>query len=265
MDGVTTPTARRGHPARGRAAATGAAGRKRRRGRFLPPQHGAWAMLAVPFAAGLVAAGYRWLDLPLLAAWLAGYLLSYYALLAVKSRRPARYRAQLLLYGALTAVPAAIVLSARPRLLWYAPAYAALAGVNAWYAWRRDERALLNDVASVAQSCLMVFVVATVAAVAPRAVWGAFLACLAYFLGTVLYVKTMIRERDNVPFRRWSIGYHLLALAVTAWLSPWFAALFAWLAARSALFPRLRLAPLRVGLVELANCVLLLACVALLR
>jgi hypothetical protein len=221
-------------------------------------------MLAVPYLAGLLAAGYRWPDLPLLGAWLAGYLLSYYVFQAIKSRRPERYREQLALYGGLALPLAAIVVAARPQVLWYAPAYAALFAVNAWYAARRQERALVNDLASVGQSCLMVFVVATVAGTRPAAVAGAFVLCLAYFLGTVFYVKTMIRERDNPAYRRWSVGYHLVALAAVAWLSPWAAALFAWLLLRAALLPGRGWSPKRVGLVEMANCGLLLACVALL-
>jgi hypothetical protein len=221
-------------------------------------------MLAVPYLAGLLAAGYRWPDLPLLVAWLAGYLLSYYLFRAIKSRRPGRYRAQLTLYGGLAAPLAAIVVAARPQVLWYAPGYAVLFAVNAWYAARRQERALVNDLASVLQSCLMVFVVATVAGTRPTAVLDAFALCLAYVLGTVFYVKTMIRERHNPAYRRWSVGYHLLALAAVAWLSPWAVALFAWLLLRATLLPGRGWSPKRVGLVETANCVLLLACVALL-
>ncbi|MET7968276.1 hypothetical protein [Micromonospora sp. NPDC005305] len=58
----------------------------------------------------------------------------------------------------------------------------------------RRERALLNDLASVAQSLLMVFVVATVAEVPPAELVGVAAAVGAYLAGTVLYVKTMIRE-----------------------------------------------------------------------
>jgi len=236
----------------------------RRRRQFVPPQHGAWAMLAVPYLAGLLAAGLRWPDLPLLGAWLAGYLLSYYVFQAVKSRRPGRYRDQLVLYCAIAAPLAAVVIAARPTVLWYAPAFAGLSAVNAGYAWRRRERALLNDIASVIQSCLMVLVAATVAGSPPSAVLDVFVLCLAYFLGTVFYVKTMIRERGNPAFRRWSIGYHVLALAVAGWLGPWTGALFGWLLLRAVLLPGRGWSPKRVGLVEIANCVLLLTCAALL-
>jgi hypothetical protein len=220
-------------------------------------------MLAVPYLAGLLAAGYRWADAALAGAWLAGYLLSYYLFQSVKSRRPGRYRAQLLLYAAVAAPLAVLLVVARPQVLWYAPGYAALLAVNAWYAARRRERALLNDVASVLQSCLIVLVVATIAGRVTAAAFVAFLLCLAYFLGTVFYVKTMIRERGNPRYRRWSTGYHVLALAAAVITGPWAGALFAWLLLRAILLPGRGLAPKRVGLIELANCAALLAIVAL--
>jgi YwiC-like protein len=229
------------------------------RRRYLPPQHGAWAMLAVPYLAGLVAAGWRWPDAPLAGAWLAGYPLSYFAFQAVKSRRPGRYRAQLLLYGALAVPLALVVVAARPETLWYAPVYAALVAVNAWYAWRRRERALVNDYASVLQSCLVVLVVGAIAGRSLAHMLEVFLLCLAYFGGTVLYVKTQIRERRSRAYRIASIGYHVLALAAVAWLGVWAAALFVVLLIRAAVLPGRGWSPKRVGLIEIAHSVLLLA------
>jgi hypothetical protein len=119
--------------------------------------------------------------------------------------------------------------------------------VNVWYTWRRRERALLNDFASVAQSCLLVPVVATVAGIPPARVLDVFLVCLAYFAGTVLYVKTMIRERHSVAYRRGSVGYHLVVVAAVAALGWWAVALFGWLAARAALLPGRGWSPRRVA------------------
>jgi hypothetical protein len=233
------------------------------RRRWLPPQHGAWAMLAVPYLAGLIAAGDRWPDLPLAGGWVAGYLFSYFVFQAVKTRRPGRYRTQLVVYGGVAAVLTAVLAAARPSVLWYAPGYAGLFAVNAWYAARRRERAMLNDLVSVLQSCLIVFVVGAVAGRPPGAVTGVFTLCLAYFTGTVLYVKTMIRERGNPTYRRWSIGYHAAAaVVVAACVGLWAGGLFCWLAARAALLPGHGWSPKRVGLVEIANCVLLLGCAA---
>ncbi|MEU5724574.1 YwiC-like family protein [Micromonospora sp. NPDC047738] len=245
------------------AARPGAAGRQRgRRHRWLPPQHGAWAMLLLPYATAVCVAGLRWPHLPLLGAWLAGYLFSYYALLVVKTGRADRVRPQLLLYGAAAALLVTPVLLARPAVLGYAPLYALLAAVNIGYARQRRERALLNDLASVAQSVLMVFVVATVAGVPPAGLAGVAGAVAAYLVGTVLYVKTMIRERESVGYRWASGAYHLAAVVVAvAYWGPAVAGVFALLLLRAALLPGRRLAPVRVGLVELVGSLLVFAAV----
>jgi hypothetical protein len=75
----------------------------------------------------------------------------------------------------------------------------------------------------------------------------------------VLYVKTMIRERDNMTYRRWSVGYHATIFAIAAWVDPWTAVLFGWLLARAALLPGRGWSPKRAGLLEMASCALLLA------
>ena len=232
--------------------------RRRTVRRFIPPQHGAWAMLLLPWLAGVLVSGLRWPHLPLLGAWLAGYLFSYYLLQAVKTRRPGRFRTQLLVYAAPTMLLGGLVLVARPQLLWYAPAYAILLAVNLGYAARRDERALVNDLASVAQSCLMVLVFATVSGVAPVAVLPVFLVLTGYFTGTVLYVKTMIRERGHAGYYRASVAYHAVVAAVAVWWWHPVAALFAGLLIRAVVFPRRGLTPKQVGLIEIAASVLLL-------
>ncbi|MBX6748072.1 MAG: YwiC-like family protein [Micromonosporaceae bacterium] len=220
-------------------------------------------MLLVPWLAGVLTAGFRWPHVPLLGAWLAGYLASYYVFQAVKTRRPGRFRAQLVTYAIPTVLLGGLVVALRPPVLWYAPAYAGLLAVNAAYALRRRERALANDLASVAQSCLMVLVCATVAGAPLDRVLPAFLAATAYFVGTVLYVKTMIRERGHAGYYRASVGYHLAILALAAWFRAPVAILFAGLLARAAIFPRRRLTPKQVGIIEIVASVLLLVAIAL--
>lgn len=233
--------------------------RRRTVRRFLPPQHGAWAMLLLPYLAGLLTAGFRPPALPLLGAWLCGYLLSYYLLQALKTRRIHRFRPAIALYAPLTALFAAPVLIVRPQVRLLAPAYALLIAVNAYYAWRRRERALLNDLASVVQSCLVVFVVAIVAEVPLGQVVAPFVIVLLYLTGTVLYVKTMIRERGSRPYHRASIAYHAVALAAVTPLGALPAAVFALLLARAWLLPHRPLSPKQVGLLEIVASMLVLA------
>jgi hypothetical protein len=167
-------------------------------------------MLVVPWIAGVLTAGFRWPHLALLGAWLAGYLLSYYVMQAVKTRRPQRFRTQLLVYGVPTVLLGAAVLVLRPQLLWFAPVYAVLLAINAVYAWRRKERALATDLVSVLQSSVMVLVAGVVSGVPVTDMGEAFVVVLSCLTGTVFYVKTMIRERDSLMYRRVSVAYHLV-------------------------------------------------------
>jgi hypothetical protein len=50
---------------------------------------------------------------------------------------------------------------------------------------------------------------------------------------------------------------------MAAWISPWAAVLFAWLLVRAVAVPLLGWAPKRVGALEMVNCALLLAAIAL--
>lgn len=228
---------------------------------WVPPQHGAWAMLLVPFLAGVGVSGRDWVQLPLLVAWLGGYLLSYYALLAVKTGRPGRVRAQLTTYAVLTFPAAGLVVLLRPRVLLLAPAFLVLVGINAWYSRRRSDRALTNGVVSAVGGSLgtLLATLAVPGAPVTASVWSAFGLLALYFIGTVFFVKTMIRERGQVGYLRLSVAWHTGA-TVVAWLVTWpFALLFGWLAARAAWLPHRRLSPARVGAIELVNSLVLLA------
>jgi hypothetical protein len=223
-------------------------------------------MLLVPYVVGLVTFGFRWPDVPLLAAAIAGYGLSYYLAQAIKSRRHARYQHQIVVYGSVAVPVTVIAILASPALLRYAPVYAVLFAVNGWYARRRRDRSLANGIASVVQCCVIVFAVGTVAGAPPADALPAFALCLGYFVGTVLYVKTMIRERDSRAFLGWSTGFHAVALVVAAvWLGLPAAIFFGWLLLRAAIFPRRRLSPKQVGIVEIVSSVALVVVAALMR
>jgi hypothetical protein len=228
----------------------------------LPPQHGAWAMLAVPYVLGTLAAGWTWAALPLLLVWLLGYLFSYSALMALRVRRRERFVASARLTAALAAPFAGWLVVARPWVLLAWAAFVPMALVNIWYARRRDERAWPNSLASVTNACLMVFLAYGVGEGTDwRRAGVLFVIAWLYFAGTVFYVKTMIRERGSVAYYYVSLGEHAVATLVATWVSPWLGLVFAWFLLRAALMPRLathrRLRPVQVGLIELFNAVLL--------
>jgi hypothetical protein len=234
----------------------GAARRRRWARRWLPPQHGAWAILLLPFGIGVLRAGPGWIHLPLLVAWLGGYLLWYYGQLALKVRTIAPVRAQLLGYAAITLPAAVLVLVLRPSLAWAGFAFAPLLAVNVIYVWEGEDRALANGLASVAESSLMTFVAVAAVGVPLGSVTPIVVALMLYFAGSLLYVKTMIRERGDQA-RLWaSIGFHVAALVIAGVLDLALLVPFAWFLARAVVLPRRHPSVTQVGLLELAGSLL---------
>ncbi|MFK0231909.1 YwiC-like family protein [Streptomyces vinaceus] len=243
-----------------------------RKSAWLPDQHGAWAMLAVPFLAGTwLAPRPGWAHAALFAAWLLGYAAVFHGqqwlrLRRVARRRPdaaARHVRPALVLGAVCAALGLPLAAAYPWLLLAAAAAAPFVAVNTWYAGRGRERAPANGLAAVVPACGMLLVAAGLGGLPAAAAWRPALACLLYFAGTVPYVKTMIRERNSRSYRRASVAFHAAALAVAACLSPWLAVPFAAYLARAALLPGRALKPPAVGAIEIVCSAALLATLVL--
>ncbi|MFF6789847.1 YwiC-like family protein [Streptomyces filamentosus] len=233
--------------------------------RWIPNQHGAWAMLAVPYLAGVLTGSPTWLQLPLFLAWLLGYCAVFHTEQWVRLRRAsrnpraaARHRRPALVFATATLALGLPLLLAAPWLLVAAALMAPFLAVNVLHARRNRERALVNGLAAVVPACGMLLV-------AHRAGGGTLaeglapaLACLLYFAGTVPYVKTMIRERRSEAYRRGSVAHHAAALVAAALLDPWLAVPFACYLARAAVLPGRGLKVAVVGAVEVGCSVLLL-------
>lgn len=213
-------------------------------------------MLVVPFAVGALDVGPSWRHLPLLLTWLAGYFAFFATGLWLRSRRKARYWPPVRAYAVLTATLGLIVVAIEPDLLRWAVVFLPLVTVSLWCSWRRADRSLLNDGVTVVAACVMTVVVASVGTHGgetstpdlPGLTWlpGAdqvrpwLLAALllAYFAGTVLYVKTMIRDRGDRRRYALSVAYHAMVCVPAAAVNPWFGLLFVALALRSAVVPK---------------------------
>ncbi len=230
---------------------------------WVPRQHGAWAMLALPLLVGAVHAGPRWWHLLLAAAWAVGYLAFHVAGLWLRSRRKPRYLAPLRTYGLIGGLLGTAVVVTEPGVLVWAPLYTVLLVASLAMSWNRADRSLGNGVVTVLATSVMALVAQ--APQSPDAVaWWLAGATAAYFAGSVLYVKTMIRERGNGAMYAASVAVHLLAaVAVVAGavaageptsVAVASAVLMALLAARAVVVPRAwpRARPLAVGLGELA-------------
>lgn len=242
---------------------------------WIPRQHGAWAMLIVPFVTGAVLRA-RSADQ---AAWLApmgGAILTGYFGFDILTRwlharpdRRSRYRRQLIGYASATVLLLALVLALGGwRLLgWLVPGipFGALA---VRLSARRRDRSLASGFATVAMAVGFGLAVRFPSPVELIRAWPTagrdaivFGALFGYFFGTVLHVKALIRERGQPAARRRTLFGHLIltGLAVVAALAGlaanWWIGFFVlatartWWLTRPALVGRLR--PSRIGMVEI--------------
>lgn len=219
---------------------------------WIPPQHGVWAMLLLPYLAGL-RFGFDWLQIPLLLGWLTGWLFSYHTLLAIKTRRLNRVRRQVAGYGVVCAAMLLPVVALRPSLLWFAPAFAVLLAVNVVMVRGGKERATVNGIVSVTMASLMAMIVPATA----EHGWsiGIPIAVVAwlYLVSSVFYIKSMIREHGSTPRRIASGIYHAVAVIISVLIWPWLAVPFAITLARALILPtRPRMRVPLVGAIEVA-------------
>ncbi|WP_298133809.1 YwiC-like family protein [Micropruina sp.] len=246
---------------------------------WVPNQHGAWAMLAVPIAAGLTLRPTGSAYAPFLAACcVLGYFAFHASSQWLKSApvRRGRYRPAMLAYTALALGVGviALALGGWPLLHWLPPVVALLAPAL-WLAQHRNERALLGGALTTAAACLTTVILAyrspaAVVADWPEARTALLLAAtlFGYFFGTVLHVKSLIRERGNPRIEHASTVWHLGWTAASVPLWGWFpgliwTAIFAATTIRTVALVRFArsgpVRPLTIGLIEVALSALVLA------
>ena len=218
----------------------------------MPNQHGAWGMLSSPFLVGVAASSPRWVHVPLALVWCVGYFAFFAAGLWLKSGRRERFVWPVRVYALATLPLGALVLLLRVDLVVWVPVYAPLLLAGLWFASRRRDRTLGSGLVTILAACLVTVVAFDAGGGSDwvRA-WTLTAVLAAYFVGTLLYVKTMIRERGSRAHYRLSVGYHGAVALAAAWVSWWLAGLFALLAVRAAVLPGRGLTPKQVGVGEI--------------
>ena len=219
---------------------------------WIPNQHGAWAMLAGPLLTGILAGGLAWVQLPLTVLWFLGYFAFFATGRWLKSRRRARFRKPVVVYSLACLPPAVAVLALQPGLLRWVPVFAPALAVGLWLAAQRRDRDLASGLTTTVAASLMTAVAydAGPGEDWTRA-WALTAVLAAYYAGTVLYVKTMIRERGNQTYVAASIAFHASCAFALIWVSWPLALVFALLTARAAYAPHTSMTPKQVGIGEI--------------
>lgn len=219
-------------------------------------------MLTVPLLVGVVVGGPAWVHVPLAVAWYVAYFAFFAAGLWLRSGRKARYFPPVRVYALVAVVPGLVVCVVRPEVLWWALVFGPLVVGSAVCSHYRADRSLLNDVLTVVAATLMLPVAWSLGSTPGHevAMWQSTAMVGAYFVGTVLYVKTMIRERGSRMYYVASVVYHLMLVVVPfVWAqserglvheggAAIFAAFFTLLAARAVIMPQVGGTPRQVGM-----------------
>lgn len=228
---------------------------------WVPHQHGAWAMLALPILVGVAASRFVPGQLLLAGAAVAAYLASATLQAWLRARRRPSYIPSIMVYGAAAALLGIPLLVLEPRLMLTAVVVVPAGALTLTAARPGTPRDLMLSLAHIAEASVLVPAAMLVAGETRTWVLAAATAiATAEMAGSVLAVRSVIRERDNPGFAVRSVGYHVvITLAAAATLPLAYAALGAGLTARAVALPLVRrrlaasgrgLRPLQIGLVE---------------
>ncbi|QRV02306.1 YwiC-like family protein [Arcanobacterium phocisimile] len=189
----------------------------RRRTQWIPNYHGAWAMVGIPPLVGIAIGGFTWTHILVLMLWWIGYFAFFATGLWLRSGHKSRYFTPVIAYSLPCVALGLILAFLEPELLRWVPIFLPLILVTFRQSAMRRDRSLLNDTVTVAAASLMVAVSAHVGSFAhPDLSWSRTWVTtgfvFGYFMGTVFYVKTNIRERGRTSWLVASIAWHV------AWL-----------------------------------------------
>ncbi|BCU82748.1 membrane protein [Polycladomyces abyssicola] len=220
----------------------------------IPHEHGGWVMLTAPFLLGTLLGQPRPEHLLLFSAWFFFYLASYAVTQWVK-RKEKRYLVWGSAYWLIGFLSVLLPLWKEPVLWLFAPLFCTVYAINLYFVTRRRERAMLNDICAI-----LGFAAGGVAAyVFGTGKWDAtafwlFFYTVLYFVGTVFFVKSVIRERKNPHWMKYAKLYSSLSVLMPLILGQAKLALVF-------IFPLIRLwiwggkeiTPKQAGIIEFAN------------
>lgn len=222
---------------------------------FLPKQHGAWAMIIIPFWLGAIEGGVVWQHIPFFIGWILLYLATYPMLLLFKRKKMALYAKWTCTYLAGAIIFLLFPLAKNPAIVYFGLGMIPFFLINAYFSAKNNDRALANDF-----SAIFAFSLAGLASsflgsghLSSKA-WLIFLISVLFFIGCTFYVKTMIREKKNPQFKWISWTYHLFLPFVWLVSGYWIVAI-AYLPSmvRAIKFYGKALSPKKIGIFEIMN------------
>ncbi|WP_214709321.1 MULTISPECIES: YwiC-like family protein [unclassified Exiguobacterium] len=232
---------------------------------MIPKQHGAWSMLILPFLLGGIVGGWTLAHIPFAIAWLFVYMGTFFLFQYIKQRKKSKELLRTVVtYLTIATVAAVPVFLSEWRLVWFVLAMIPFGLVNAYFAKIKDERNVWNDVSAVTSFCIGGMASYYLGArVLDETMMWMFVLPYLYFLGSIFFVKTMIREKKSLFYRNVSWGYHSLLVAIFITFGyPVLALAYAPSLVRAVAFYGKKIPIMKIGIVEIANSVFVLGCLS---
>lgn len=215
-------------------------------------------MALMPFLYGMLMSTPVWQHIFLLLAWFSLYLMTYPFLNLFKTRNRELNIKWSGIYAGASAVFAVPALWYNWQIIYFVIAMLPLLLVNIYYVKKKDERALLNDFAAI-----FIFAIAGMGAyyfshrTFDHEIWLVALYPTLFFMGTTLYVKSVLRERKNPRYLWASFLFHLLCILLFLYVEQfWLALCYVPPFVRAMYFPKLKLSVKQVGIGEVVFAVL---------
>ncbi|SDZ01436.1 YwiC-like protein [Evansella caseinilytica] len=223
---------------------------------YIPREHGAWAMLIVPYWTGAMISGFHWYHLLFFVGLFAIYFAQAPLLTYIRNKKHTDVWPSFSIYLAVGTLFILPFLFHNPGLFWIGLCIFPLFLLNIYFAKTKRERLFLNDfIAIVALSSLLLLAYRiTEPALTSEAFLFLFINVL-FFTASVFHVKSLIREKKNKQFHRQSLIYHIVIVLISFamnWIGAGIAFIFTLL--KTALLPKKYFArPIQIGVIEIIN------------
>lgn len=222
---------------------------------YIPKEHGAWAMLIVPYWVGAFISGVQLIHFIFFLGILSIYFAQAPLLTFVRNPKNNDVWPSFFIYVIIGAIFIVPFLLQNYNLLWIGLCIVPLFLINIYFAKMKQERLFINDlVAIIALSSLMLISYRLTEPALDMQIFVYLFIVIIYFTSTVFHVKSLIREKKNKQFHKFSIIYHA-GIVVIAFLFQWFGAAIAFIInlIKASLPKKLFTTPKQIGIIEIVN------------
>ncbi|MBU9713253.1 YwiC-like family protein [Evansella tamaricis] len=235
---------------------------------YIPREHGAWAMLVVPYWIGAFESGVQWLHLVLFIGLFAIYFAQAPLLTYIRNRKYKDVWPSFFTYLAIGCLFTIPILFLHPIILIICLLIFPLFMVNLFFAKIKRERLFINDfVAIAALSSLLFLSYSLTGSSIDETSIQLWMLCILFFTASVFHVKSLIREKGNRLFHRTSFIYHLIIVLV-ATLIHWYGAAIVFLLTflKTVFVPKKYVQkPIQIGTIEIVNSTVFFIIIVLFR